>query len=542
MQTGADYIVAGYYNGDAAIKTHIISTDALTAGVSAGAKSTIQDGSWHHMAMTWSKNGLFTGYLDGVQTDQRAAANVDLPILDAISCLGSINGSGEFLNGSLDEVRIWNTVRTASQIATYKDVELNGNETGLVAYYKMSNGSGTSLTDNAAAHLYSGTLVGGVTWTSGAVIIERTFTYTGAVQSLTIPAGVTKVTIEAWGAQGGNYEVSSGGYGTDMKGDFSVSPGDALTIYTGGQGNSNTMGPGGGGGSGVIKGGLPILVAGGGGGASYNGNSGKNASTGTSGVNSSGAGGTDGYGGNRGTYDPDPTDCGYGSGGGGYLGNGLVSTSGGGYSPANGGAGGTGGGCMASNYGGWGFGGGGSGAYAGGGGGGYSGGGGGQYRNTSESGLRTGGGGGSYNTGTNKTNTVGARSGNGLVIITYISGSNPIINVTATLTAFSTCSGTASTSQTFSVSGTDLSTDITITAPTGYEVSKTTGTTGFASSVTLTPTSGTVASTTIYVRLTNAATGTPSGDVSLASTGTTTQTVAVSGTVTATSIGGTAKW
>jgi hypothetical protein len=502
------------------------------------------DGSWHHFAYTYQEGGTSgtgTGslYLDGTlkSTNTFALNNAS----DIIYIGTELEGSGYYFPGDIDEVRFWNTVRTASQISTYKDVELNGNETGLVAYYKMSNGSGTTLADNASGS-YSGTLVGGVTWTTGAVIMERTYSYTGAVQSLTIPAGVSKVTIEAWGAQGGNCGVSSGGYGTDMKGDFSVLSGDVLTIYTGGQGNSNTWGPGGGGGSGVIKGGLPIIVAGGGGGASYNGNSGKNASTGTSGVNSSGAGGIGGYGGNRGTYDPDPSDCGYGSGGGGYLGNGSVSTSGGGYSPANGGTGGTGGGCISSNFGGWGFGGGGSGAYAGGGGGGYSGGGGGQYRNTSESGLRQGGGGGSYNTGINTTNTVGARSGNGLVTITYISGSNPIINATATLSAFTTCSGTASAAQNFTASGTGLTADINVTAPTGYEVSTTSGTTDFAASVTLTQTGGTVSSTTIYARLTGAASGTPSGNISLASTGAAEQTVAASGTVTAASVGGTAKW
>ena len=541
VQTGVGYIVAGYYNGDGANKTDIISTDALTAGISAGAKATIEDGTWHHLAMTWSKNGLFTSYLDGAQADQRAAANVNLPEMNAISCLGSLGGTTEYLTGSLDEVRIWNNVRTASQISTYKDVELNGNETGLVAYYKMSNGSGTTLADNASGN-YPGTLVGGVTWSTGAVIMEQTFSYTGSVQPFTIPAGVSKVTIEVWGAQGGNFEGTLGGYGTHMKGEFSVSTDDVLTIYTGGQGNSNTLGPGGGGGSGVIKGGSPILVAGGGGGASYNGDTGKNASTGTSGVNSSGAGGTDGYGGNIGYYDIGGFDCGYGSGGGGYLSNGAASGSGGGYSPANGGAGGSGGGCASSNYGGWGFGGGGSGAYAGGGGGGYSGGGGGQYRYSSESGLRSGGGGGSYNAGSNQTNLVGSRSGNGLVIITYSSGLNPIISITATLSAFSTCSGTASSSQNFSVSGSGLSNNITITAPTGFEVSKTSGTSGFASSVSLTQSGGTVSSTTIYVRLTNTATGTPSGNISLASDDATTQTLAATGTVTTASVGGTAKW
>ncbi len=103
---------------------------------------------------------------------------------------------------------------------------------------------------------------------------------------------------------------------------------------------------------------------------------------------------------------------------------------------------------------------------------------------------------------------------------------------TSTLTAFAGCSGSASASQSFTVSGSALTANLVVTAPTGYEVSTTAGS-GYASSVTLTPASGMVASTTIFVRLAATATGSPSGNITVASTGATTQSVAVSGTVNA---------
>jgi gliding motility-associated-like protein len=101
---------------------------------------------------------------------------------------------------------------------------------------------------------------------------------------------------------------------------------------------------------------------------------------------------------------------------------------------------------------------------------------------------------------------------------------------TGTLTAFTSCLGSTSTSQSFTVSGSALTTNLVVTAPAGYEVSTTAGS-GYASSVTLTPASGTVASTTIFVRLAATATGSPSGNITVASTGATTQNVAVTGTV-----------
>jgi hypothetical protein len=110
--------------------------------------------------------------------------------------------------------------------------------------------------------------------------------------------------------------------------------------------------------------------------------------------------------------------------------------------------------------------------------------------------------------------------------------STPTISATGTLSAFSTCSGTVSTAQSFTVSGTNLTNDIVVTPPSGYEVSTTLGS-GYTSSVTLTQASGTVSSTTIYARLTSSASGSPTGNIICSSTGATSQNVSASGTVNA---------
>jgi gliding motility-associated-like protein len=100
----------------------------------------------------------------------------------------------------------------------------------------------------------------------------------------------------------------------------------------------------------------------------------------------------------------------------------------------------------------------------------------------------------------------------------------------ASLSALSTCQAIASAERTFTVSGTILTSNVTVTAPTGYEVSLTSGT-GFGSSVSITA-SGTLAATTVYVRLAaSQTTGAKNGNITVASTGATTQNVAVTGTV-----------
>ena len=129
----------------------------------------------------------------------------------------------------------------------------------------------------------------------------------------------------------------------------------------------------------------------------------------------------------------------------------------------------------------------------------------------------------------------------------------PVITVTPTsLAAFSASYGNASTAQAFTVNGSNLVADITVTAPTGYEVSQTSATTVFAATQILSQTSGSVSNVVVYVRLAStAAAGSNSGNVAMTSTSATTVNIAVSGNVngasliagwdfTTTSTGGTA--
>ena len=66
--------------------------------------------------------------------------------------------SSKTIDGEIDELRIWNDNRTQAEIKANMFIELEGDEANLVAYYKMSDGSGTTLTDNASAGNYDGTM------------------------------------------------------------------------------------------------------------------------------------------------------------------------------------------------------------------------------------------------------------------------------------------------------------------------------------------------------------------------------------------------
>ena len=74
-----------------------------------------------------------------------------------------------------------------------------------------------------------------------------TFNYTGSLQTWTVPSCVTQITIEALGAAGGstmgenNSGPWTGGLGADIRGTFTVTPGQIITALVG-QAGSNALG------------------------------------------------------------------------------------------------------------------------------------------------------------------------------------------------------------------------------------------------------------------------------------------------------------
>jgi hypothetical protein len=112
---------------------------------------------WNHFAVTFD-NGVVKMYVNGIQVGSSTMNFTSIPTASAPFYMGEDRGgtAAEFLNGQLDEVRIWNTARTASELAENKNICLAGTETGLDAYYNFDDGMGTETTDLVSSN--NGTL------------------------------------------------------------------------------------------------------------------------------------------------------------------------------------------------------------------------------------------------------------------------------------------------------------------------------------------------------------------------------------------------
>ena len=110
---------------------------------------TYQPGQWYHVA------GVYDGqemrlYVDG---QLQASSNVqsgDIYYPSATEfVIGAYKDSDEFypLSGQMDEVRLWNRVRTAEEINRDQRSRLQGNEYGLVGYWRLDELTGTTVKD-----------------------------------------------------------------------------------------------------------------------------------------------------------------------------------------------------------------------------------------------------------------------------------------------------------------------------------------------------------------------------------------------------------
>lgn len=121
----------------------------------------IQANTWYHVAGVCDYNAAIdtlylTVYVNGIAGTTTANYDISGRTIDsgAILRMGYAGFNAPAVNfteliGSLDEVRIWDHARTAEQINRYKDKRLRCKETGLVAYYRMNEGTGNVVGDCA---------------------------------------------------------------------------------------------------------------------------------------------------------------------------------------------------------------------------------------------------------------------------------------------------------------------------------------------------------------------------------------------------------
>lgn len=178
--------------------------------------ATANDNQWHHYVGVRS-GGSIALYVDGVMITTTTSVSGSTSNGDSFSVGSSPVGSDPDLrnvDGLIDEVRVYNRALSAGEIKAQYDAAAPDKtntsastpqgtgrlDSGLIGYWKLDEGSGTSAADASSAGT-TGTLTGGPTWTTGRIGSAVDFDGTNDYIDLGTPAVLdveSAHTIAAW--------------------------------------------------------------------------------------------------------------------------------------------------------------------------------------------------------------------------------------------------------------------------------------------------------------------------------------------------------
>ncbi|KAF0221999.1 MAG: thrombospondin type 3 repeat protein outer membrane domain-containing, partial [Rhodospirillaceae bacterium] len=171
---------------------------------------------WHHVAVSFDPtSNTLKLYTDGVLHGDTTAGSV----IGTVTPTGTLSGDMHFngplvvgtsaagmnnFTGQITDVRVWDSVRDLTQITDHNGLRLSGNESGLLTYLKLNDGSGSVVTDfaNSGDNLVAmgGTAFGAPTGTlplANAGTVAKFDGEDGSLRSSSV-IQVSSHTVETW--------------------------------------------------------------------------------------------------------------------------------------------------------------------------------------------------------------------------------------------------------------------------------------------------------------------------------------------------------
>lgn len=156
--TNSYYLGAGFNDNSIGFGMDPNSNAANIVETGAGAIGTFR---WVHVAGSWDGSTLRI-YINGDLAASKAWSNTVDGSANSTK-IGKYYAGGLLFEGFMDEIRIWNTARSQTDIQNnlYKELDNPASESNLVAYYRFNEGSGqisADLSANSNTAVFGGTL------------------------------------------------------------------------------------------------------------------------------------------------------------------------------------------------------------------------------------------------------------------------------------------------------------------------------------------------------------------------------------------------
>ena len=175
----------------------------------------VNDGNWHHVACVYNPTATnkISLYVDGTLD---IAGNITTPVNTSTGTMriGRRIDNARQWEGDIDEVRVWNFAKTATQIAAIKDEEICSSQTGLAAYYRCNEGTANGSNSNVTTLIDNSSGTNNGTLTNFGLSGSSSNWVTG-VNITAAPNSDTILNVEACGnysTPGGTFVANSGTY------------------------------------------------------------------------------------------------------------------------------------------------------------------------------------------------------------------------------------------------------------------------------------------------------------------------------------------
>ena len=168
------YLILGDYSPGMVVSTWADGLSPVDAGSSnAGSQPVLTIDEWHHLAFTYDGSSQKI-YIDGALVIDQATTGTltadNVTFAQGMN-IGARYDLGQYVAGMIDEVRLWSYARSETDIDTYKNQLLVGNEFGLQGYWSF-DGDANDLSINNQ----HGSFFGGITLVdSDAPLLDNQF-------------------------------------------------------------------------------------------------------------------------------------------------------------------------------------------------------------------------------------------------------------------------------------------------------------------------------------------------------------------------------
>jgi hypothetical protein len=156
--------ITGLYNNGGTQKITIVLSSNGSGATFKESTYTLSTSAWTHIAWVYTAStGVAILYINGSSQDTITGLPTSVYNGTAAFTISRFS-TGQYYDGLIDDIRVWNDVRTPTEISSNYNCGLAGTETNLVGYWKMENNgndstsNGNNLTNNNSATFQTASL------------------------------------------------------------------------------------------------------------------------------------------------------------------------------------------------------------------------------------------------------------------------------------------------------------------------------------------------------------------------------------------------